>query len=418
MRNVKILLGFLLPLFAFSQSYGLKNLVDQAAKENGSIKAKEIRIQAKQKEVEAAQSAYWPTFDVGASHTLISPNSIVNPGQTSSVYAMVSMDLYDGGRKSAVLRAKGFEHEASLFEKRAFEKSITLDIVQHYYGLQKYKATLQALEERATELKAQITRVKKFKVAGLSTQEEVDKLQAEYDSNNYSIANTKLALVTSESNLELLSGLPAKHLKNNHFKEPKNVPFEMFENIKMLQANANAVGEQSSALDAAYKPQVNLSDTYNKSHFDDTVSMGDFGSDSMLVDHQNKVMLSVNIRLFDNGKLSKESEAVRYQKMALLSQIEYAKREQEMHFTLSQKSLETLRAKRKSAKSALRAANSTYDALKQKFEVGLVDNIAFLDALTQKTTAQSRYKETLYDYEISKSIYYYYAGKDPKEFIQ
>ncbi len=69
---------------------------------------------------------YWPTVDVGASHSYISPNSIVNPGETSSAYAMVSMDLYDGGRKSAELRGKSYEHEASLFEKSAFEKSITL----------------------------------------------------------------------------------------------------------------------------------------------------------------------------------------------------------------------------------------------------------------------------------------------------
>lgn len=89
-----------------------------------------------------------------------------------------------------------------------------------------------------------------------------------------------------------------------------------------------------------------------------------------------------------------------------------------MNFKLAGKSLETTRTKYKSAKSGLKAATSTYSVLKQKFEVGLVDNIAYLDSLTQKTLAQARYKETLYDYEISKSIYYYYAGKDPKEFIQ
>ncbi len=357
-------------------------------------------------------------MDVGASHSSLSPNSIVSPGETSTAFAMISMDLYDGGRKSAALRGKQYEHEASQFEKGAFEKSITLDIVRHYYGIQKLKATLQALEERSTELKAQIKRVKKFKGAGLATQEEVDKLQAEYDSNNYTMANAKLELLRSEKNLQLLSGLPAKQLKKNYFQEPKNVQFEIFENIKMLQANANAVGEDANVISAGYKPQVNISDTYNKSHFDDTVSMPGFEGDGLLLDHQNQVMISVNMRLFDNGRMSKESEAVKYQQLALLSEIEYAENEQEMNFNLSEKSLETIRSRLKSAKSALRAAKSTYDAVKEKFEVGLVDNIAFLDALSQKTLAQARYKETLYDYEIGKSIYYYYAGKDPKEFIR
>ena len=412
---MRILLGLFLPFTIFAQSYSLTTLVDNANKENKLIKAKEISIKAKQEEVKAAKSAYWPTVDIGANQSYISPNTVVNPGEISAAYAMVNVEIYDGGRKSALLSAKRYEEEAASFEKSAFEKSITLEIVRNYYGLQKHRANIGALEERSTELKEQIKRVKRFKVAGLATQEEVDKLQAEYDSNNYAMANAKLELLRSEKNLQLLSGLPAKRLKKSYFQEPKNVEFEIFENIKMLQANANAIGENANAINAGYKPQVNLSDTYNKYHYDDTVSLPGF---DLLEDEQNSLTISVNMRLFDNGRMSKESESVKYQKLALLSEIEYAENEQEMNFHLSQKNLETIRTRLKSAKSALRAAKSTYDALKEKFEVGLIDNIAFLDALTQKTLAQSRYKETLYDYEIGKSIYYYYAGKDPKEFIR
>jgi len=415
---MKILLILVLPLFIFAQSYGLKTFINNANKTNSLIKAKEINIKAKKEQVEAAKSAYWPTVDIGADYSLLSPNYVVSPGQVGNVYASVSMDLYDGGRKAALLRSKDFEHEASLFEKRAFEKSITLEIVHHYYGIQKLKATINALKERSTELKAQIVRVKKFKGAGLSTQEDIDKLVAVHENNNFTLENTKLALETSEENLELISGLSAKHLKRNYFKEPQHIRFELFENIKMLQANASAVGENANAIDAAYMPQVNLSDTYHKSHFDDMVTAPGLSGDGFLIDHQNKLMVSVSMRLFDNGKMAKESEAVKYQKMALLSQIDHAKKEQSMNFKLAGKSLKTTRSKLKSSKSALKAAKSTYDVIRQKFEVGLVDNIAFLDALAQRTLADARYKETVYDYEISKSIYYYYAGKDPKEFIQ
>jgi len=412
---MKILLVLFVPLSVFAQSYGLVTLVENANKANSLIKAKEISIQARQKEVEAAKSAFWPTIDVGATQSYMSPTTVVSPGETSTAYAMVSVELYDGGRKSALLNAKRYEEEASFFEKSAFEKSITLQIVQHYYGLQKLKAILDALDERSTELKEQIKRIKKFQTAGLSTQEDVDKLQAEFDSNDYTMANTRLEILRSEKNLQLLSGLPAKDLKRNYFLEPKNVQFEVFEKIKMLQANANAIGENANAISAGNKPQIGLSDTYNKYQYDDTVALSGL---EILQDHQNSLNLSVNMRLFDNGRVSKESEAVKYQKLSLLSEIEYAKSEQEMNFHLSEKSLETVRTRLKSAKSALRAAKSTYDVLKEKFEVGLVDNIAYLDALTQKTLAQSRYKETVYDYEIGKSIYYYFAGKDPKEYIR
>jgi outer membrane protein TolC len=278
---------------------------------------------------------------------------------------------------------------------------------------------LRALQERGKELKAQIARVKKFRGAGLSTQEDIDKLVAVYENNSFTIESTKLELETSEENLRLISGLPAKHLRRNYLKEPHRVHFAYFDTIKVMQSNAAAIGENANAIDAGYLPQVELSDTYSQSHYDDQVIVpGGFSGDGFLVDHQNRLGVSVNMRLFDKGKMDKESESVKYKRLSLLSEIDHAKREQKMHYKLARKGLETTRIKKKSSQAALKAAQSTYNVIRQKFEVGLVDNIAFLDALAQKTLAEARYKETIYDYEVKKSIYYYYAGKDPKEFIR
>jgi outer membrane protein TolC len=419
-KTARILFGLalVLPAILFAQSYGLKDFIESAQRNNDQIKAKAITITAKQKSLEAAQSAFWPTLDIGGSYSAVTPNYVVSPGQVATAYASLSVELYDGGRKRALESAKLHEREASLFEKQAFEKSLTLRIVQHYYGIKQLEATLQALRERAKELQAQIDRVKKFILTGLATQEEVDKLQSVYDNSQYTIENTKLAIETNRENLRLLSGLSASGLKRSAFAEPRAISFEWFDTIRVMQAKAVAVGENANAIDAGYSPQVTLSDTYHRSHFDDLVPMAGGGSDAFLIDHQNEVKVSADMRLFDHGKMAKESEAVKYQKMALLSEIEHAKKEQRMHFRLAAKTLRTTRAKMKSAKSALKAATSTYNVLKQKFEVGLVDDIAYLDALATMTLAEARYKETIYDYEVKKSIYYYYAGKDPREFIR
>ncbi|SFV52657.1 Probable outer membrane component of multidrug efflux pump [hydrothermal vent metagenome] len=414
----RIVFVFFVPFFLFAQSYSLKTLIIHAQKNNGLMKEKVLNIQSKEKEIEAVKSAYWPTVDVGADYSFQSPKYVVSPGRTGNVFISAKLNLYDGGRKEAVLRGKGFEHEASLFEKTAFEKSMTLRIVRYYYAAKQYAATLKALKVRSEELKAQIVRIKKFKLTGLATQEEVDKLQSAYDNNQYMIENTTLAVESSEENLKLISGLSAKYLRRNYFMEPGNVHFEWFENIKILQANAHSIDENAKAIDAGYLPQVNLSDTYHRSHFNDLVSIPGVGADSFLMNHQNKVEISINMRIFDHGKMAKESEAVKYRRLALVSRIAQAKKEQKMNFKLAKKGLNTTKEKIKSAKSALKAATSTYKVLKQKFEAGLVDDIAYLDALTQMTLAKASYKETVYDYEVKKSIYYYYAGKDPKEFIK
>jgi outer membrane protein TolC len=415
---MKIMAILFLPLFVFAQSYGLRTFIANAAKNNGNIQAKEIAITAKGKEVEAAHSAYWPTLDIGGDYALHSPKYMVSPGQVGNVYVSLNLEVYDGGRKDALLQAKQFEKEASLFEKEAFAKSITLQIVQYYYTIKKLKANLKALQERSRELKAQIGRIRKFKTTGLATQEDVDKLQAVLDNNAYTMENTQLALSRSEENLRLLTGLPAKQLARNYFVQPKKVRFEWFDQIKLLQANAEAIGMNAEAIHAAYMPQVNLADNYHKSHYDDLFFIPGGGGEAFLIDHQNTLSLSANMRLFDNGRIAKQSEAVKYQKLALLSQIIQSKKEQKMQFGLAKKNLRTMQAKLKSAKSALKAAESTYATIKKKFEVGLVDNITFLDALAQKTLTEARYKETIYDNEIAKSLYYYYAGKDPKEFIR
>jgi hypothetical protein len=57
-------------------------------------------------------------------------------------------------------------------------------------------------------------------------------------------------------------------------------------------------------------------------------------------------------------------------------------------------------------------------AIKEKFSAGLVDNVSYLDALNNNTIAASRTKEALYDYEIAKSSFYYFAGKNPREFVK
>ncbi|MDM5270921.1 TolC family protein [Sulfurovum sp. zt1-1] len=415
---MRIIWMVLLPIWLTAQDYGLKSLITHAHQNNPMIKATELNTQAKSKELEAAKSAFWPALDIGGSYSRVNPTTLVNPGEVTSGYATVSMELYDGGRKSAFTRAKRFEYSASLFEQEAFAKNLSLKVIDHYYTVRKLQAMLSALYGQSKELKAQLDRIRKFHAAGLATQEDIDKLVAVYENNRYTIENTKLALETRMENLRLESGLPVDTLKKSMFKEPHNVTFEPYENSKILKATANALNENANAINAGYLPQITIQDTYSRSDYDNLASSPGLDPSSILLDHQNQASVSVSMRLFDNGKMKKEKEALQYQKLALESEREYRINEQKMQFRLSQKNLQTIQAKLKSARSELTSAQSTYRAIVKKFENGLVDNIAYLDALNNQTLAKARFDETRFDYEIAKSIHYYYAGKDPKEFIQ
>lgn len=415
---MRILWLTLLPLSVWAQTYGLTSLIDHAGKSNPAIEATRLQSKGKMMEVEAAKSAFWPTLDIGASYTRNTPNALTSPGEISNGYINAAVDLYDGGRKQALLNAKRHLQTASLFEQEAFSKSVTLKIIDGYYTAYKLQAMLAALYGQSKELKAQLERIRRFNAAGLATQEDIDKLVAVYENNNYLIESMKLQLETTYENLRLESGLDVSALAQNTIVEPGKTVFEPYEKTKILKANADAMGENAKAAAAGYLPQVALQNTYNRTDYDKLYSAPGFDTGSMLLDHQNKTMLTMNMRVFDNGKMDKEREALKYQKLALESQQAYARQEQEMQFRLAGKNLSTNRAKLKSAGSELKAAQSAYRSVVQKFENGLVDNVAYLDALNNQTLAKAQYDETRYDYEIAKSIYYYYAGKDPREYVQ
>jgi len=413
---MKYLLLLLVPFVLMAKGYGLHDFIVHAQSHNPMIRAKSMEVSSSMSAMEAAQNDFWPTLDVSAGHTSSSPVTVIAPGQTTSVSALIGVDLYDGGRRGAVLNARRFEHTASLFEKQAFEKSVVLKIIDSYYTIWKYQATLHALQKRSEELQIQMHRVERFMGAGLSTREALDRLRAAFDNNAYTIENTKLAIVQAKEILFLQSGLSAQILERNYLAEPRHIQYEAYEKGKILHAHAAAAQEQADAVGSGYLPHVNLSDQISGYHHNDTDAIP--GLTGILPDHQNRLMLSVNMRLFDHGKITKEQEVLRYRKLSLEAQKVYAENEQRMHFNVAQKRLKTLRAKLKSTRSGLKASRSSYRTVKEKFEAGIVDNVTYLDALTEVTLSQARYKETLYDYEIAKSIYYFYAGKHPKEYIQ
>ncbi len=415
---MKKILMALMPLAVMAQGYSLEYLISKADRNNYQLKAKELEIKAKNAEVLSKESSFWPTLDIYASHVNAWPTALTSPGETITAGVTLNVDIYDGGRKKALLEAKMLEKRASRFERDAFSKSLTLDIVNRYYGVLKYEALLHALEQQSHELAAQISRMKKFYASGLATQEDIDRLQAEYDENDYAISSTKLALVENRENLQLLTGIRVSGLRYNHFREPKKVYFEPSEATLMIKTGANVIGKNAEAIEAGYKPQVTLSDTYRRSKFNDTKNMIGFDPSEMLLEEENKLSVNVGMRIFDNGKIKHDAESLKYQKMAAESNYIHALRAQKMNFQIAGKRLEAIRDKRKSTQSALKATQSTYHAIVQKFEAGVVDNITYLDALNKMTLARAKDKETAYDYEIAKSIYYFYAGKNPKEYIR
>jgi len=62
--------------------------------------------------------------------------------------------------------------------------------------------------------------------------------------------------------------------------------------------------------------------------------------------------------------------------------------------------------------------DSVYDMVKIKYQNGIVDNIAYLDALSKKIYNSALYKQALNDYEIAKVNYYFWSGVEYKKILE
>lgn len=60
----------------------------------------------------------------------------------------------------------------------------------------------------------------------------------------------------------------------------------------------------------------------------------------------------------------------------------------------------------------------TYELVKKKFQQGIVNNVTYLDALTDKFNARSQLQTALNEVEYQKAVLLYEMGKEIKGAIQ
>ena len=410
-----LLLIFILQSYLHAQT--LQELLTFAKEKNNIIQAKTYQTQAANKEVDAAKSRYFPNVDIGAVYRHNDETSPFGAGDTYNAYASLSLDIYDGGRREAQINEKKSSFKAQLYDKKAYTNALALDITRDFFAIRSLQASLQAQKEAAKMLHAQLERIKSFYAVKMATLDDVERVQADYDTSLYKIQTTSFELLSLQSLLELKVGEKITKLDESSFKKSLASNYNILDTTKSYQAQKDALNYSAAALNSAYYPNIRLQDTYN---------YYDYGRldpkltqlNALPLDKQNTLLVTLNIKLFDYGERKKSQEALKLNAQALQSQILYKTKEQKVQYELAQARISTVKLKIKSAKSALKAAVSAFITIEKKYNAGIVDYIVYLDALTKKTTAKALYEKSLNDLEVAYASYYYYSGKNIQEELQ
>mgnify|MGYP003607927146 FL=1 len=408
----KIYFTFLVPIFLYSQN--LEELVNLTI-ENRLVESSKQNLDALKDEYKSVQRGYLPKLDAGASYSINEHEYPNNPKKRANAYGSINYMLYDGGKKYDIY--DGYETNIKSGEKSldALKNNLSLTVIQYYFDYLSLEAKKDAKQKEIEQLTAQEDRIGRFYNAGTTTEDELQKIVSRLQNAIVELQEIELNIITITHNLEYITGTQVSITDGSKLEDinnliQKNPRFD----IQALDFETQSKQSVAQAQKSGYYPTVTLDNTFNyyDNNYDRKIN------DTDINNHQNVASANMKWNLFSFGQTKYQYESKQKEYLASRSNFEYEKNKADVDLQLALKSYNIAKAKIKSTEATLKAAQSAYEIIKSKFENGLIDNVAFLQSLTEKYDAISQHKKAINDLEVKKATIIYHSGEKLQEYIR
>ena len=408
----KIYFTFLVPIFLYSQN--LEELVNLTI-ENRLVESSKQNLDALKDEYKSVQRGYLPKLDAGASYSINEHEYLNNPKKRANAYGSINYMLYDGGKKYDIY--DGYETNIKSGEKSldALKNNLSLTVIQYYFDYLSLEAQKDAKQKEIEQLTAQEDRIGRFYNAGTTTEDELQKIVSRLQNAIVELQEIELNIITITHNLEYITGTQVSITDGSKLEDinnliQKNPRFD----IQALDFVTQSKQSIAQAQKSGYYPTITLDNTFNyyDNNYDRKIN------DTDINNHQNVASANMKWNLFSFGQTKYQYESKQKEYLASRSNFEYEKNKADVDLQLALKSYNIAKAKIKSTEATLKAAQSAYEIIKSKFENGLIDNVAFLQSLTEKYDAISQHKKAINDLEVKKATIIYHSGEKLQEYIR
>ena len=407
----KIYFTFLVPIFLYSQN--LEELVNLTI-ENRLVESSKQNLDALKDEYKSVQRGYLPKLDAGASYSINEHEYPNAPKKQANAYGSINYMLYDGGKKYDIY--DGYETNIKSGEKSldALKNNLSLTVIQYYFDYLSLEAKKDAKQKEIEQLTAQEDRIGRFYNAGTTTEDELQKIVSRLQNAIVELQEIELNIITITHNLEYITGTQVSITDGSKLEDinnliQKNPRFD----IQALDFVTQSKQSVAQAQKSGYYPTITLDNTFN--YYDNNY---DKFIDTDSNNHQNVASANMKWNLFSFGQTKYQYESKQKEYLASRSNFEYEKNKADVDLQLALKSYNIAKAKIKSTEATLKAAQSAYEIIKSKFENGLIDNVAFLQSLTEKYDAISQHKKAINDLEVKKATIIYHSGEKLQEYIR
>jgi outer membrane protein len=406
----KISFLLIVPFALFGEN--LPQLIE-LSKNNKMIDSSRLTVESTKDSYESVKNSYMPKFSVGAGYSNNSYESTGYPENSINVNGSVGYTLYDGGKKGNTYDSYEASIKSGSESLENFKNQIAIQVTNYYYNYLSYVAQKEVKLQEIEQLEAQYIRLKKFLDAGTVTDDEVQKIISNIQIAKVALHELDLNIETINHNLEYVIGQSVNIQSGSTISEYDSKENKLRADLKATEYQLEALKSSARATKSGKLPKVTLNDTYTHNELE-------YSNSSYATDDYNRNLASINLSwdIFDFDTTNKAYEAAYKKYLSLKSQFEYEKNKANVDLKLANKAYEIGKLKIESAQAGLNAANSAYKTIKSKYEAGLVDNVTYLAALTDRYSAESSLKVAYNDLELKKANIIYYSGEKLEEFVK
>ena len=405
----KLIFIYLFPLFSF---VGNLDQILNLEEKNKKVEASRYTLEATKEKEYATKSGYMPNLSLGANQTFNQEKNISTPEKSTTGLATLAFTVYDGGKREASFEQQKALIKSATFSLASIQNNISLDVIYYYYNYLSTLSSKESTTQKMQQLEAERYRLEKFLSVGSITADELQKIVSSIEQTKVDLLTLDNTLNNISNTLEYLTGQEIIVEKGSTlvFKDAKKEEPKRFD-ILALEQSIQSTKAEAKIAKAPNRPTIIIQDTYSQYDFDYPVATNN-------LDHQNSIQLLLEWKIFDFGSTSANAQAAYLNYLSKNSELEYEKYKAKASFKNAQNSYKTSLAKIEAAKAKLQASEMTYELIKKKFQQGIVNNVSYLDALSDKFNSNSQLQTALNEVEYQKAVLLYEMGENIKGAIQ
>ncbi len=405
----KFLFLSLFPLFTFA---GNLNELLNLAEQNKQVESSRYSLESTKEKEYATKSGYMPNLTLGANQTFNKDSNVSSPDKSTTGSATLSFTIYDGGKREASFDQQQALIKSATFTLASVQNNISLDVIYNYYNYLSTLASKESTLKKMEQLESERYRLEKFLSVGTITADELQKIVSSLEQTKVDLLTLDNSLNNISNTLEYLTGTEVSVEKGSSIVyKDSNIEEGKRLDILALEESVQSNKAEIKIAKAPNKPTITLQDTYSKYDFDYPLA-----TDSL--DQQNSVQLSIEWKIFDFGSTNANAQAAYLNYLSKNSDLAYEKQKAKASLKSAQNSYKTSLAKIEAARAQLQASEMTYELIKKKFQQGIVDNVSYLDALSDKFNSNSQLQTALNEVEYQKAVLLYEMGENIKGAIQ